>query len=232
MDTTPAAPAPSATGAAPAPALAAGLPDGARQLMRLAIAALARREHSRSEIEQKLERKLQQVRRALAAAQACAQASAQASEYAASAPALVPGASPAGVDQHPVAKARAEPATTALAGVTRSDVAIVLDRLQSRGLLSDQRMAQVLARTRASRYGRLRIRQELERRGVDRDTIAAVLPAPEQEAAAALALWQRKFGVAPADLKERARQGRFLAARGFAPGIVARILGGDHGAAD
>lgn len=87
-------------------------------------------------------------------------------------------------------------------------------------------MAQVLARTRGARYGRLRIRQELERRGVDRDTIAAVLPPPEQEAAAALALWQRKFGTPPADLKERARQGRFLAARGFAPAIVAHILRG------
>lgn len=189
-----------------APALAAGLPDGAKHLLRLAVAALARREHSRSEIAHKLERKLESVRRAAAVSAAAPDA----------------GASGTPHPEPPAAAPRASP----LAGVTRADIALVLDRLQSRGLLCDQRMAQVLARTRGARYGRLRIRQELERRGVDRDTIAAVLPPPEQEAAAALALWQRKFGAPPADLKDRARQGRFLAARGFAPAIVAHILRG------
>lgn len=198
-----------------APALAAGLPDGAKHLLRLAVAALARREHSRSEIEQKLERKLEAVRRA-AAVSASASASGSAS-------AVHAAAASGTADPDPPSAA---PSPTRLAGVTRADIALVLDRLQSRGLLSDARMAQVLARTRGARYGRLRIRQELERRGVDRDTIAAVLPPPEQEAAAALALWQRKFGTPPADLKERARQGRFLAARGFAPAIVAHILRG------
>jgi len=198
-----------------APALAAGLPDGAKHLLRLAVAALARREHSRSEIEQKLERKLEAVRRA-AAVSASASASGSAS-------AVHAAAASGTADPDPPSAA---PSSTRLAGVTRADIALVLDRLQSRGLLSDARMAQVLARTRGARYGRLRIRQELERRGVDRDTIAAVLPPPEQEAAAALALWQRKFGTPPADLKERARQGRFLAARGFAPAIVAHILRG------
>lgn len=153
----------------PAEQLTAGLEAGAKRLLRHAVASLARREHSRIELERKLRRQLQ---------------------------------------------AQDDPA----------DIARVLDRLQSRGLLSDQRMAQALVRTRAMRYGRLRIQQELERRGVDRETIAATLPPPCDESATALALWKRKFGRAPATMQERARQGRFLAARGFAPSLIARIL--------
>jgi regulatory protein len=149
--------------------LAAGLEEGAKRLLRLAIAALARREHSRVELERKLARRLEGEE-------------------------------------------------------TPADITRVLDRLQSRGLLSDQRMAVALVRTRAARYGRLRLQQELQRRGVDRDTIAACLPPAEDESAAAAALWARKFGQPATTPQERARQGRFLAARGFASSVIARIL--------
>lgn len=151
------------------PPLHAGLEEGAKRLLRLAVAALARREHSRVELERKLQRRLQ-------------------------------------------------------AEESAADIRCVLDRLQARGLLSDQRMAVALVRTRATRYGRLRLQQELQRRGVDRETIAASLPAAEDESAAATALWQRKFGQAASTPQERARQGRFLAARGFASSVIARIL--------
>lgn len=149
--------------------LAAGLHDGAKRLMRLAIAALARREHSRVEIERKLQRHLHE-------------------------------------------------------GDSAADVKLIVERLQQRGLLSDQRMALALVHTRSLRYGRLRIQQELQRRGVDRETIAAALPPAHDDTTAARSLWQRKFGKAPGTAQERARQGRFLAARGFAPALIARIL--------
>jgi regulatory protein len=149
--------------------LAAGLEEGAKRLLRLAVAALARREHSRAELERKLQRRLQ-------------------------------------------------------AEETPADIARILDRLQARGLLSDQRMAVALVRTRSTRYGRLRIQQELQRRGVDRETIAATLPPTGEESAVATAVWQRKFGQVATTPQERARQGRFLAARGFAASVIARIL--------
>jgi len=155
----------------PAQTLVTGLSEGAKRLMRLAISALARREHSRVEIERKLQRQLREAD-----------------------------------------------------GETPADITLIVDRLQARGLLSDQRMAQALVRTRSQRYGRLRILQELQRRGVDRETIAAALPATHDDSLAARTLWQRKFGKAPTTPLERARQGRFLAARGFAPALIARIL--------
>jgi regulatory protein len=85
-------------------------------------------------------------------------------------------------------------------------------------------MAEALIRVRGQRYGRRRIAQELDRRGIDRETIAATLPPPGDENALALALWQRKFGRAPDSLQERARQIRFLAARGFPASIIGRIV--------
>jgi regulatory protein len=85
-------------------------------------------------------------------------------------------------------------------------------------------MAEVLVRTRALRYGRLRIAQELDRRGVDRDIIAASLPSIEDEQVLAQVLWKRKFGRAPDSAQERARQIRFLAARGFTAAVIGRVL--------
>jgi len=42
-------------------------------------------------------------------------------------------------------------------------------------------------------------------------------------------VWQRRFGVPPKDPRERARQLRFLAARGFSGEVARRAL---QGAAD
>ena len=38
--------------------------------------------------------------------------------------------------------------------------------------------------------------------------------------------WRRKFGEVPSDAAERARQARFLAARGFAGDVIRRVLAG------
>ncbi len=105
-----------------------------------------------------------------------------------------------------------------------ADIASALDHLGSRGLINDARVAQTFVQARASRHGRLRLEQELSRRGVSRETIRSVLPDPESEAASALALWQRRFGTVPGNLRERARQMRYLAARGYSRELAARVI--------
>ena len=37
-------------------------------------------------------------------------------------------------------------------------------------------------------------------------------------------LWRKRFGTPPADLKEKAKQLRFMAARGFSSAVVSRVL--------
>lgn len=143
-----------------------------RSLMQRAIAALARREHSRAELERRLMR------------------------Y-------------AGEEG-------------------RAEVARVLDELQAKGLLSNARFAAMLARSRGQRFGAARIRHEMRDHELGDDLAApalAALAATEEERARAV--WRKKFGRAPANDAERARQMRFLSGRGFAADVILRVINGE-----
>ncbi len=120
----------------------------------------------------------------------------------------------------------AEAEIESAAETTSAEIAHTLDRLQEQGFLSDARMAQAWARSRGARYGRLRLRQELAWKGVDDTAISAALPSADEDGRAALALWRKKFGRPAETPQERARQGRFLVARGFDAEIVRRIVNG------
>ncbi|MCL4758032.1 MAG: recombination regulator RecX [Rhodocyclaceae bacterium] len=101
-----------------------------------------------------------------------------------------------------------------------------VDRMTELGLLSDQRFAEAWVRSHAARFGTARLRHDLAQRGVARELIDAALNevCPEDDLDRARAVWRSRFGQPPADLRERAKQGRFLQARGFAPGVIARLL--------
>lgn len=104
------------------------------------------------------------------------------------------------------------------------ELARVLDDLQAKGFISEARVVESVLHQRATQYGALRLRQELQHKGVAAEAIAqAVASVADTEFARALSLWQRRF--APADdARERARQSRFLLARGFSGAVVARVL--------
>jgi regulatory protein len=105
-------------------------------------------------------------------------------------------------------------------------VEAVLDRLVADGYLCDARFAEMLVQSRTGRYGRRAIASELQERGVDRDAAAAALAPLDgaDELAQATALWQRRFGTAPRDERDKARQVRFLLARGYAVGVALRVI--------
>ncbi|MDO5057198.1 MAG: regulatory protein RecX [Lautropia sp.] len=111
----------------------------------------------------------------------------------------------------------------------------VLDELAELRLLSDQRMAESLVRSGASRFGAARLSQELQRKGLSGQLVAdALAPLAETERERAQEVWQRRFGQPPTSLKERARQYRFLQGRGFPARIVSAVVPGvcDADAAD
>jgi len=92
----------------------------------------------------------------------------------------------------------------------------LLDELQAKGLMSEQRVAESLLNRRAPRLGSVRLRHELEVRGLDAATVAPALEslqATEQERATQV--WRKKFGQPPADASAQAKQIRFLVQRGF-----------------
>ena len=118
--------------------------------------------------------------------------------------------------------ALAQEATLRLAEVTQ-----VLDDLEQRGWLSDARTADALLSAKAPRYGSRRLRQLLQAKSLDASLVSDTLArARDTEFERARALWQRRFGQPPADLRERARQQRFLAGRGFDTSVIDRVLKG------
>lgn len=102
----------------------------------------------------------------------------------------------------------------------------LLDWLQAHRYLSDERFVESRIHVRAARYGNLRIRQELAQHGVAlSDSSAQQLK--DSELGRAQEVWRRKFGGDVAnDPAQRARQARFLSARGFSAEVVRRIIRG------
>jgi len=101
----------------------------------------------------------------------------------------------------------------------------VLDQLEEKNLLSNERFAQQFVRSRAARFGQQRLRYELQQHQLPAEQIEQVL----QETAAteferAVAVWQRKFQQPPEDQRDYARQFRFLSQRGFPPEFIHKIL--------
>lgn len=116
----------------------------------------------------------------------------------------------------------------ALGAAAEQEVDALLDWLAGKGLLSAERFVESRIHARAPRYGNLRIRQELAQHGValDADT-AEALRASELDRARAV--WAKRYGAPAPDAAGRARQARFLTARGFSAEVVRRVVTGRAG---
>ena len=114
------------------------------------------------------------------------------------------------------------------AGHGRAEAERVVEDLAGQGLVSDARFAEAFIRSRIERGGGpLRIRRDLEARGVEGSTVERLLD-PEDEAweARARGVREKRFGAAPpGERSEAARQARFLLGRGFTPQQVRRAIG-------
>ena len=107
------------------------------------------------------------------------------------------------------------------------DLAAILDELESKDFINSERVAASVVHRRASRMGTQRVVQELRSKGLDDALIkstAAELQSTELERA--LQVWKSKFGSRePATTpQEKAKQMRFLAARGFSGDVVRKVL--------
>ena len=110
-------------------------------------------------------------------------------------------------------------------GWEKSEVCAALDELAAQGYLTDARYAHALVAQKTGRYSRRGIAAELKTKGVGAQEIAAALANADLDDDAALAaLWQRRYGRAPADEREKARQVRFLQSRGFSLSAILKLL--------
>ncbi len=116
------------------------------------------------------------------------------------------------------------------------DLAAVLDELTRRGFLDESRYVASVVHRQAARSGTRLIRQTLQAQGIAPELMAgALVELQDGELGRARELWLRRYGSAPADLKEAARQQRFLLSRGFSSEVVRQLVrwrGGEPDAAD
>jgi regulatory protein len=111
-------------------------------------------------------------------------------------------------------------------GLPRADIDVTLDDFERLGYLSDERYAHAIVAQRLGRFGKREIARDLHDKGIAADAAKDALAAlaDRDELADATAVWQRRFGRAPTDEREKARQVRFLVARGYSASIAFRIL--------
>ena len=100
----------------------------------------------------------------------------------------------------------------------------LLDALEAEQLLSDQRFAAGVARVRGARFGSQRVANELRQKGVGAEVAGLVADLKAGDLDLAHAVWARKFGAAPLDAAERARQMRFLQTRGFPGDVIRKVV--------
>ena len=106
-----------------------------------------------------------------------------------------------------------------------AQVDAVLDELVALGYLSDARFAYAVVSQKSGSHSKRAIGATLRARGVSDDAIAAALGEREiDDQRAMVALWRRRFGKAPANDREKARQVRFLQSRGFSLSAILQLL--------
>ena len=107
------------------------------------------------------------------------------------------------------------------------EVEQALAQLEAKGLVDDTRVVETLVNRRAGKLGGMRLRQELQAKGVSPELVAETMAGlKDSELARALAIWQKKFGHVATDAATRNRQARFLATRGFSSDVVKQVVAG------
>lgn len=112
-------------------------------------------------------------------------------------------------------------------GHGRAEAERAVEELADRGLVSDARFAEVFIRSHIERgAGPLRIRRDLEARGVESSLVGRWLePDDEEWETRARGAREKRFGAAlPAGRSEAVRQARFLLGRGFTRRQVRRAI--------
>ena len=102
----------------------------------------------------------------------------------------------------------------------------LLDELEKRKQLSDERYAEVRSNWMARKYGAAKIRQDLKAKGVA-DEVAARI-STEDELQRARAILARKYRDVATTREEKARRMRFLQSRGFSFDTIRGALAVDE----
>ncbi|HMS27978.1 MAG TPA: recombination regulator RecX [Burkholderiaceae bacterium] len=116
---------------------------------------------------------------------------------------------------------------------TTGELAKVLDELQAKDFINEQRVVDSVLHRRSNKLGTARIKQELQSKGVDAGAVLdAVDLLKSTELERAREVWRKKFGnrhtpdSPPQTPTERAKQMRFLLSRGFGAEVIHKVVAG------
>jgi regulatory protein len=115
-------------------------------------------------------------------------------------------------------------------GCDGAELEALLNSLVTERLQSDERFTEAYVYSRTHKgFGPLRIQAELRERGIEDGLVHRFLKRDSSEwLEHARQQWRKRFGKAPGDFKERARQARFLQGRGFSPQVIRQVLNEDE----
>jgi regulatory protein len=106
-------------------------------------------------------------------------------------------------------------------------LAKVLDSLQAKDFINDERVVESVLHRRSAKLGTQRIKQELQAKGLEPEVVAQALDQLlASEVDRARAVWRKKFATPSKDAAERGKQMRFLANRGFGGDTIHRVVSG------
>ncbi|MGO4763115.1 recombination regulator RecX [Cupriavidus sp. 2KB_3] len=110
---------------------------------------------------------------------------------------------------------------------TPEEVDTLLDALERENWLSNDRFVDSLVHRRASRYGAARVMQEAKTHQLGNEQLHDLQDRlRETEVERAREVWRKRFGTAPDSPEARAKQIRFMVARGFSRAVVGKIIRG------
>ena len=105
------------------------------------------------------------------------------------------------------------------------ELAQVLDDLAAKDFISEARVVESVINRRAAKFGAARVKHELLGKGLDAELVLeAVSGLKATEVERAREIWCRKFGGPAPDAAGRAKQMRFLAARGFSGDTIRKVV--------
>jgi len=111
--------------------------------------------------------------------------------------------------------------------ISKVDLELVLDELEKKGWLSDDRFSEQFVSTKKRKFGTQKIAHELKLRGVDESIINRVIKGiKNDEFFLAKKIWEKKFNRIPITIDEKAKQIRFMQSRGIEISIIHQILSG------
>ena len=104
-------------------------------------------------------------------------------------------------------------------------LAQVLDELTAKDFISEARVVESVINRRSAKFGAARVKHELLGKGLAAEVVLqAIEGLKTTEVERAREIWRRKFDGPASDAAGRARQMRFLAARGFSGETIRKVV--------